>query len=329
MWELDCEESWEPKNWCFWTVVLEKTLESPLDCKEFQPVHFKGDPSWVFIGRTGAEAETPILWPPHAKSWLIGKDPDAGRDLGAGGEGDERGWDGWLASPTWWTWIWVNSGSWWWTGRPGVLWFMGSQRVGHDWATELNWRQHIKKQRHYFANKVPLSQSYGFSRSHIWMWELDYKESLVPKNWCLWTVVLEKTLGSPLDCMEIQPVHPRRDQSWIFIGRTDAEAETPILRPPDVKNWLIWKDPDAGKAWRQEVKGTTEGEMVMASPTQWTWVSVNSGSWWWIGRPGMVQSMGSQRVGHDWATELNTSTLRFNSCVSALLSTMLNSLFVD
>ena len=137
MWELDCEESWVPKNWCFWTMVLMKTLASPLDCKEIQPVHPKGDQSWVFFGRTDAEAETPILWPPHAKSWLIGKDPDSWERLGAGGEGDDRGWDGWMASPTRCTWIWVNSGSWQWTGRPGVLRFMGLQRVGHDWATEL------------------------------------------------------------------------------------------------------------------------------------------------------------------------------------------------
>ena len=132
MWELDCEESRVLKNWCFWTVVLEKTLESPLDCKEIQAVHPKGDQSWVFIGRTDAEAETPILWPPHAKSWLIGKETDV-----AGGEGDDRGWDGWMASPTRWTWVWVNPRSWWWTGRPGVLRFMGLQRVRHDWATEL------------------------------------------------------------------------------------------------------------------------------------------------------------------------------------------------
>ena len=116
--------------------------------------------------------------------------------------------------------------------------------------------------RHYFANKGPFSQGYGFSSSHAWMWELDYKESLVPKNWCFWTVVLEKTLASSLDCKEIQPVHPEGNQSWIFIGRTDAKAETPILWPPDVKSWLIWKDPDAGKNWRREEKGTTEDEMV-------------------------------------------------------------------
>ena len=139
MLELDCEESWAPKNWCLWTVVLEKTLESPLDCKEIQPVHPKGDQSWVFIGRTDAEAGTPVLWPADVKSWLIGKDPDAGRDWREGGEGDDRGWDGWMASPTWWAWVWVNSGSLWWTGRPGILRFMGSQRVGHDWVTELNW----------------------------------------------------------------------------------------------------------------------------------------------------------------------------------------------
>ena len=130
-------KSWMPKKWCFWTVVFEKTLESPLEFKEIQPVHPKGDQSWVFIAKTDAKAETPILWPPDAKSWLIWKDPDAGKRLKAGGEGDDRGWDGWMASPTRWTWVWVNSGSWWRTGRPGVLQFMGSQRVGHDWTTEL------------------------------------------------------------------------------------------------------------------------------------------------------------------------------------------------
>ena len=129
------KKSWAPKNWCFWTVVLEKTLESPLDCKDVQPVHPKGNQSWVFTRRTDVEAETPILGPPDAKRWLIGKDSD-GKDWGAGSEGHDRGWDGWIASLTWWTWVWVNSGSWWWTGRPGVLRFMGSQRVEH-W-TELN-----------------------------------------------------------------------------------------------------------------------------------------------------------------------------------------------
>ena len=123
-------------------------------------------------------------------------------------------------------------------------------------------RQHIKKQRHYFASKGPSSQGYGFSSSHVWMWELDYKESWAPKNWCFWTVVLEKTLESPLDCKEIQPVHPKRNQSWIFIGRTDIEAETPTPWPPDAKNWLIWKNPDPGEDWKQEEKETRESEMV-------------------------------------------------------------------
>ena len=116
-------------------MVLEKTLGSPLDCKEIQPVHSKGDQPWVFFERNDA------VRPPHAKSWLIGKDSDAGSDLGAGGEGDDRGWDGWMASLTRWMWVWVDSGSWWWTGRPGVLWFMGLQRVGQDWATKLNWTE--------------------------------------------------------------------------------------------------------------------------------------------------------------------------------------------
>ena len=123
-------------------------------------------------------------------------------------------------------------------------------------------RQHIKKQRHYFANKGPSSQHYGFSSSHVWMWELDYKKSWAPKNWCFWTVVLEKTLGSPWDCKGFKPVNPKGNQPWIFIGRSDAEAEIPMLWPPDAKNWLIGKDPDAGKDWRREEKGMTEDEMV-------------------------------------------------------------------
>ena len=123
-------------------------------------------------------------------------------------------------------------------------------------------RQCIKKLRHYFAKNGPSSQSYGFSSSHVWMWELDYKESWVLNNWCFWTVVLEKTLESPLDCKEIQPVHPKGNHSWIFTGGTDAEAETPILWPPDVNSQLTGKDPDAGKDWGQEGKGATEDEMV-------------------------------------------------------------------
>ena len=117
------------------------------------------------------------------------------------------------------------------------------------------WASHgTKKQRHYFVNKGPSSQGYGFSSGHVWMWELDCEESWVLKNWCFWTVVLEKPLESALDCKEIQPVHPKGDQSWMFIRRIDAEA--------DAKSWLIRKDPDAGKYWGQEEKGTTEDEMV-------------------------------------------------------------------
>ena len=122
-------------------------------------------------------------------------------------------------------------------------------------------RQHIKKQI-LLCQHRPVQWKYGFSSTHVWMWELDYKENWVPKNWCFWTVVLEKTLQSPLDCKEIQPVHPKGNQFWIFTGRTDAEAETPIPWPPDGKNWLIWKDPDAGKDWKLGEKGTTEDDMV-------------------------------------------------------------------
>ena len=137
------------------------------------------------------------------------------------------------------------------------------------------------------------------------MWKLDYKESWAHKNWCFQTVVLEKTLESPLDCKEIQLVSSKGNQLWIFIGGTDAEAETPVLRLLLAKSQLIGKDSDAGRDWRQEEKGMTEDEIDgwIVSPTQWTWVLVNSRSWWWTGRPGMLQFMGSQRVGHSWVTE--------------------------
>ena len=192
MWELDYKESWAQKNWCFWTVVLEKTLKSPLDCKEIQQVHPKGDQSWVFIGRTAVEAETPVLWPPDAHL----KRPWCWEGLRGGGEVDERRWDGWIASLTQWTWVWVNSRSWWWIGRPGVLQFMGLQ----SWTWLSNWTE------------LSRIQSYCFSSSHVWMWELDHKEGWVPKNWCLWS-----------------------DRGW--------------------------------DGW-------------MASLTRWTWVWVNSRSWW-------------------------------------------------
>ena len=123
-------------------------------------------------------------------------------------------------------------------------------------------RQDVKKQRHYFANKDLSSQNYGFSSSHAWMLELDHKEIWVPRNWCFQIVVLEKTVESPLDGKEIKPVNPKENEPWIFIGRTDAEAKAPIFWPPDVKNWLIGKDPDAGKDWGQEEKGVIEDEMV-------------------------------------------------------------------
>ena len=159
-------------------------------------------------------------------------------------------------------------------------------------------RQHIRKQRHYFVNKGPSSQNYGFSSSYVWMWELNYKESWAPKNWCFWTVVLEKTLESPLDCKEIKPVHPKGNQPWIFIGRTDVEAQTPILWPSDAKNQLIGKDPDAGKDWREEEKGTTEGEMV-----GWHhWLDGHE----FEQAPGDGEGqgcLGSQRVRHDRVTE--------------------------
>ena len=165
-------------------------------------------------------------------------------------------------------------------------------------------RQQIKKQRHHFTNKGPSSQSYGFSSSHVQIWELDHGKGWAPKNWCFRVVVLEKTLESPSDSKETKPVKSKGNQPWIFIGRPDAEAETPILWPSDVKNWLFGKDPDAGKDWRQKETGTLEGEMVGLAPlTWWTWVWATSR--WWTGRPGMLWFMGSKGVGHDRLTELN------------------------
>ena len=182
MWELNHKESWVPKNWCFWTVLLEKTPESPLDCKEIQPVHPKGDQSWMCIGRTDAKAETPILWPPDVKSWLIGKDPDAGKRLRAGGEGDNRGWDGWMASPTQWAWVCVNSRSWWWTRRPGVLRFMGSQRVGCDWLTELNWTK-SNLFTHWFINKISRTIIMLQTSFQQWLYLPSEKPWMVKMRW--------------------------------------------------------------------------------------------------------------------------------------------------
>ena len=153
--------------------------------------------------------------------------------------------------------------------------------------------------------KIHLVKAMVFSSGHVWMRESDYKESWALTNWCFWTVVLEKTLESPLDCKEIQPVNPKGNQSWIFIGRTDAETETPTLWPPDAKNWQLGKDPDAGKDWKQEKKEMTDDEMVGWHHRLNGWVWASSGSWWWTGKPGVQQSMGLPRVRHDSVTDLN------------------------
>ena len=162
----------------------------------------------------------------------------------------------------------------------------------------------MKKQRHNFADKSLSSQSYGFSSSHVQMRELGHKEGWAPKNWCFWTVGLEKTFENSLDCKEIKPFNPNRNQSWIFIGRTDGEAETPILWAPDAKNWLIGKDPDAARLKAGE--GANRGwDCWMASPTWWAWVWASSSNWWWTEKPGVLQSMGSQRVPNNWMTKTN------------------------
>ena len=169
-------------------------------------------------------------------------------------------------------------------------------------------RQHIKKQRHYFANKGPSSQSYGFSSSHVWIWDLDYKESWTLKNWCFWTVVLEKTLESPLDCKEIQPVHPKGDQSWVFIGRIDVEAERLQYFGLRCEKLTHWKRP---WCWERLKVGGEEDNRGwdgwMASPTQWTWVWVNSRSWWWTGRSACCSPWGRKEL--DMTEQLNWTEL--------------------
>ena len=159
-------------------------------------------------------------------------------------------------------------------------------------------------QRHYFVNKGPSSQGFGFSSSHVWIWELDYKESWAPKNWCFWTVVLEKTVESPLDCREIQPVHPKGDQSWVFIGSTDVEAETPILWPPDAESWLIGKDSGAGREWGQEEKGMTEDEMVGQH------YQLNGHGFGWT--PGVGDGQGGLACCSSWGRKESDTTERLN-----------------
>ena len=159
-----------------------------------------------------------------------------------------------------------------------------------------------------FANKSPYSQGYGFSSGHVWMWELDCEESWAPKNWCFWTVVLEKTLESPLDCKEIQPVHPKGDQPWVCIGRTDAEGETPVVWSPDAKSWLIWKDPDAVKDWGQEEKGMTENEMV-----GWHhWLNGHGFGW----TPAVGEGLGGLACCGSWGRKESDTAERLNWILS-------------
>ena len=164
-------------------------------------------------------------------------------------------------------------------------------------------REHIKKQRYYFANKGPSSQGYGYSSGHVWMWQLDCEESWGPKNWCFWTVVLEKTLESPLDCKEVQPVHSEGDQSWLFIGRTDAKAETPVVWPPHAKSWLIGKDSDAGRDWQKE-KGMTEDEMA-----RWHH-QLDGYEFEWT--PGVGDGQGGLACCNSWCRKLSETTERLN-----------------
>ena len=178
-------------------------------------------------------------------------------------------------------------------------------------------RQHIKKQRHYFAYKGPSSQNCGFSSSHVWMWELDYKESWTLKNWCFWTVVLEKTLESPFNSKEIQPVHPKGNQSWIFIGSWNSNTLATWRADSFEKTLMLGNIASRRRRGRQRVRwldGITDSVDISLSKYR---------SWWWTGRPGMLQSMGSQRVGHAWATELNWTEETYRWQMEAVVQTVL------
>ena len=249
--ELDHKESWAPKNWCFWTVVLEKTLESPLDCKDIKPVHPKGNQSWIFTGTTDAEAATPILWPPDVKNWLIGKDPDAGEDQRQEEKGTTEG--------------------------EMARWHHGLDGCESEWTPGVGDGQ----------GGLECCDSWGLKES-------DTTERLqwTELNWTA-------RISNQSIIKEISPQYS--------FGTTDAEAATPIIWPPDAKKWLTGKDPDPGKDWKQEEKGTTEDwDGWMASLTLWTWVWASSGSWWWTGKPAVLHFTGLQRVRHDWATKLNS-----------------------
>ena len=180
-------------------------------------------------------------------------------------------------------------------------------KLKHTWSFEEKlWqsRQCIKKQKYHFADKGPYSQSYGFSNSHVQMWEFVHKEGWTPKKWCFQIMMLKNTLESPLDCKEVQPVHPEGNQSWVFIGRTDVEAETPILWPPDAKSWFIWKDPDAGKDWGQEENGTAEDEMA-----GWHhWLNALGFGW----TPGIGDRQGSLVCCGSWGCKKSDTTERLN-----------------
>ena len=212
MWELDYNESWALKNWCFWTLVLEKTLESPLDCQGIKPVNPKGNQSWIFIGRTDAEAEALVLWPPDDSLELIHKErPWCWEILKAEGEGDDRGWDGWMASPTWATWVWTSSRSWWWTRKPGVFRSMGSQRFRHDWVTELNWQKFwkskVQQQFHWTRCQQDPNPARGSQRGcvscHFW-WLLIFLDcgSITP------VIGPKVTLPSPFPYVSNVPLPP-------------------------------------------------------------------------------------------------------------------------
>ena len=171
-------------------------------------------------------------------------------------------------------------------------------------------RQYIKKQRHYFANKGPSNQSYGFSSSHVWMWQLEHKESWVPKNWGFWTMMLNSQ--DSWEFLGLQGDQTSQfckgNQSWILIGRTDAEAEAPILWPPDWGTDSLEKTIMLGKIEGRRRRGWQRMRWLVAPPTRWAWVWASFRNWWWTRRPGMLQSMGSQKFGHAWATELNWKT---------------------
>ena len=321
MWKLDCEESWALKNWCFWTVVLEKTLENPLDCKEIQPVHPKWDQSWMFIGRTDVEAETPILLPPHAKSWLIGKESDSGRDWGQEEKGttqDEMA--GWHHQFDGHEFVWTPGFG---VGQDGLACCNSWGRKELDTTEWLSWTELMALNKNMFRTQLrcqtfmrksvkeicksfPRFQDYHLKTLILEREREQGHKYLLARNHRLFYLlcISLSDMWSWLSFFLKILILSHLVKTQIFYWANKQNKEVVVVSSRSSSRLWCWEGLGAGGD--EDDRGW---DGWMASLTQWTWVWVNSGNWWWIGRPGVLRFMRSQRVGHDWTTELNWTEL--------------------